>query len=253
MSMFQPMQTTNRSLEGRIVDRIRDLVERGELSAGERLPPERELATQLGVSRSVLREAIATLAALGLVESRHGRGVFIVGGSVQASAQRLSLALVTNDNQTQTESVARIRELFEIRRVLEGTAAEWAALRATEEQIAELLAVLTKDKAVRSAEPVDTILIGELDGRLHALIVACTANRMLLLLMGALLDELSLARSKSLTIPGRIVRSSHQHEALVHAISAHDAPGAHERMLEHINDVEQTILKHMKEEEERKR
>lgn len=244
MSMFQPVQATNRSLEGRIVDYIRGLVERGELSVGERLPPERELAVQLGVSRSVLREAIATLAALGLVESRHGRGVFIVGGSVQASAQRLSSALGSNGVQTQTENVARVRELFEIRRVLEGTAAEWAAQRATDEQIAEMREVLAKDRKARTAEPIDTTLISELDGRLHALIVACTANRMLLLLMAALLDELSLARSESLTIPGRIVRSSHQHEALVEAIAARDARSARVRMLEHINDVEQTILKH---------
>lgn len=239
------MQAANRSLEGRIVDYIRDLVERGELSAGERLPPERDLAIQLGVSRSVLREAIATLSALGLVESRHGRGVFIMGGSVQASAQRLLMALGTASIHVQTGSVARIHELFEIRRVLEGTAAEWAAQRASEEQIAELLAVLAKDKQARTAERTDTTLISELDGRLHALVAACTANRMLLQLMAALLDELSLARSKSLGIPGRIECSSHQHEALVLAIAARDAISARERMVEHINDVEQTILEHM--------
>ncbi len=242
--MFQPVQTTNRGLEGRIVDYIRDLVERGVLSVGERLPPERELAVQLGVSRSVLREAIATLAALGLVESRHGRGVFIVGGSIQASAQRLSSALGSNRTQSQAESVARIRELFEIRCVLEGTAAEWAAQRATDEQIAEMHEVLAKDREARTADTVDTTLISEIDGRLHALIVACTANRMLLLLMAALLDELFLARSESLAIAGRILRSSHQHEALVQAIAAHDAGSARKRMLEHINDVEQTILNH---------
>src|SRR5919205_833269 len=114
MSVFQPVQEPNRSLAGRIVDYIRDLVERGELTAGERLPPERELAAQLGVSRTVLREALHTLAALGLVESRHGRGVFIAGGSIQATAQRLSLALSTNSAHTQADSVAHIHELFEI-------------------------------------------------------------------------------------------------------------------------------------------
>lgn len=242
MSMFQPIQTVNRSLEGRIVDHIRDLVERGELAVGERLPPERELAVQLGVSRSVLREAIATLAALGLVESRHGRGVFIVGGSVQATAQRLSSALGSNGTHSPAEGTVRIRELFEIRRMLEGNAAEWAAQRATEEQIAEMQTVLAADKEARAAEPVDTALLNELDGRLHALIAASTANRLLVLLMAALLDELSLARSKSLAIPGRVLRSAQQHEALVNAIAAHNAPAARELMLEHINDVEQTIL-----------
>lgn len=245
MSLFEPLRETNRSLEGRIVDHIRGLVERGKLMPGDRLPPERELAVQLGVSRAVLREALATLAALGLVESRHGRGVFIVGGSVQATAQRLSLALSADGTQTHVDNIARIRELFDIRRVLEGAAAEWAAQRATPEQIAEMRAVLDKDREARGTEHVDIAFASELDGRLHALIAASTANRTLILLMAVLLDELSLARSRSLAIPGRIQRSLHQHEALIDAIAAHDVLKAHASMLEHINDVEQSILQSM--------
>lgn len=245
MSIFHAMQDTQRSLDGRIVDYIRELVAKGELTPGDRLPPERELATQLGVSRTVLREALATLAALGLVESRHGRGVFIVGGSMQATAQRLSLALTAHGTDAQADNAARIRELFEIRRVLEGAAAEWAAQRATKEQVAQMREIVSKDRALRTADPVDTTLISELDGQLHAFLAASTANRMLVLLMAALLDELSLARSKSLLIPGRILRSLEQHEALVTAIAAHDALAARTCMIEHLADVEQTILEHM--------
>ncbi len=245
MTVFQPVQEPNRSREGRIVDYIRNLVEQGQLTPGERLPPERELAAQLGVSRPVLREALHTLAALGLVESRHGRGVFIVGGSIQATAQRLSLALGTTGTQAQPDSVTRIRELFEIRRVLEGSAAEWAAQRATEEQIAEMRGILIRDKELRTADAVDTMLISELDGRLHALIAASTSNRLLVLLMAALLDELATARSKSLLISGRIQRSLEQHEALVSAIAAHSPTTARACMIEHLNDVEHAILQHM--------
>lgn len=242
MSLFEPLRETNRSLDGRIVDYIRGLVERGELTPGDRLPAERELASQLGVSRAVLREALATLAALGIVESRHGRGVFIVGGSVQATAQRLSMALSTDENLTLADNQARIHELFDIRRVLEGAAAEWASQRATDEQIVEMRAVLNKDREVRSAEPVDMAFASELDGRLHALIAASTANRTLILLMAVLLDELSLARNQSLAIPGRIQRSLRQHQTLVDAIAAHDVSLARVSMLEHISDVEQSIL-----------
>src|SRR5579875_2422158 len=181
MSLFQPMRETSRSLAGRIVDSIRDMVERGQLTPGERLPPERELAAQLRVSRTALREALHTLAALGLVEARHGRGIFVVGGALQATAQRLSLALGAREGEE--EGVARIRQLFEIRRVLEGAAAEWAAQRAQPEQIAELQALLARDRALRTAEKVDRSLISEVDGQLHALIAASTANRLLVLLM----------------------------------------------------------------------
>ncbi len=244
MSTFGPVREANQSLEGRIVAYIRDLVERGELTPGERLPPERELASRLGVSRTVLREALATLAALGLVESRHGRGVFVVGGSLQATAQRLSLALEANTADAPADSTARIHELFEIRRVLEGAAARWAAQRATDAQIAEMQAVLERDRALRTAEQPDRLLISELDGQLHALIAASTANRLLILLMATLLDELSQARRRSLLISERVLRSLAQHEAVVAAIAAHDAEAASARMIEHLDDVEQAILTH---------
>jgi len=249
MSLFQPMRETNRSLAGRIVDSIRDMVERGQLKPGERLPPERELAAQLGVSRTALREALHTLAALELVEVRHGRGVFVVGDSVQATVQRLSLALseqpATAGSSASSEAIARLRELFDIRRVLEGAAAEWAAQRATSEQIAEMRTILASDRAARTAEQVDSALISELDGRLHALIAASTTNRTLMLLMAVLLDELAQARNRSLALPGRITRSLYQHEALVSAIATHDVAGARAAMLEHVNDVERTILEHL--------
>lgn len=247
MVIFQPVQASHRSLETRIVEYIRDLVERGELTPGDRLPPERELAAQLGVSRTVLREALATLAALGLVESRHGRGVFIVAGSMQATAQRLSLALSASESAGQSrenDDAARIHELFEIRRVLEGAAAEWAAQRASEEQIAEMRAAVERDRALRSTPSPDRTLINELDGQLHALLAGSTANRMLVLLMAALLDELAISRSQSLQIPGRIIRSIKQHEALIEAIAAHDPLAAHSCMIDHLNDVEQAIVEH---------
>lgn len=244
--MFRPMQETPRSLEGRVVDAIRDLVESGKLAPGDRLPPERELAAQLGVSRTVLRESLATLAALGLVEARHGRGVFVVGKSIQATAQRLTLALTSENTTPEADRIARTRELFEIRRTLEGEAAAWAAQRASDEQLAELRLLLLRDQELRLAAQPDIALINELDGRLHALIAASTANRLLVLLMATLLDELALARSSSLAIPERIVRSARQHEQIVSAIAVRDPQQARLKMLEHLNDVEQAIL--MKEE-----
>ncbi len=253
MSLFQPMRPTNRSLAGRIVDSIRDMVEQSQLKPGQQLPPERELAAQLGVSRTALREALHTLAALGIVEARHGRGVFIVGDSVQATVQRLSQALsaqsATGDIPAQTDHSTHIRELFDIRRVLEGAAAEWAAQRATPAQIAEMRAILAKDREIRTTDIIDTTLVNELDGRLHALIAASTTNHTLMLLMSVLLDELAQARGQSLTLPGRVIRSLQQHDALVNAIAARDATVARACMLDHINDVEHTILAHATEAE----
>ena len=85
---FQPLNTSKRSLDKRIVAYIQRMIEMGELRSVDRLPAERELAAQLGVSRTVLREALHTLAAYGLVDLQHGRGVFVAAGSAQAATQR---------------------------------------------------------------------------------------------------------------------------------------------------------------------
>lgn len=233
---FQPLNTAERSLDKRIVTYIQRLIETGELRPGDRLPAERELATQLGVSRTVLREALHTLAAYGLVELQHGRGVFVAAGSAQAATQRLTLAM------TSDETAPLLHDLFEIRRTLEGAAAEWAATRATPEQIAALRANLFEGLAIYQSSHIDAGVAGAMDARFHAALAAATNNRVLMSLMAALVDELAIARERSLAIPGRALRSLHQHEAVVMAIEERDAPAARRAMLEHLNDVEQSIL-----------
>jgi GntR family transcriptional regulator, transcriptional repressor for pyruvate dehydrogenase complex len=233
---FQPVNTAQGGLDKRIVTYIQRMIEAGQLRAGDRLPAERELAAQLGVSRTVLREALHTLAAYGLVELQHGRGVFVAAGSGQAAMQRLALAM------TSDEAAPLLHDLFEIRRMLDGAAAEWAAERATPEQIASLRANLHEGLALHREQRVDAAMAGALDARFHAELAAATNNRVLMSLMAALVDELAIARERSLTIPGRALRSLHQHEAVVMAIEERDAPAARRAMLEHLNDVEESIL-----------
>lgn len=233
---FQPLNTSKRSLDKRIVAYIQRMIEMGELRAGDRLPAERDLAAQLGVSRTVLREALHTLAAYGLVDLQHGRGVFVAAGSAQAATQRLTLAMISE------ETTPWLHDLFEIRRTLEGAAAEWAAERATPQQIEELRANLSEGLAFYRSQQVDAAAAGALDARFHAALAAATNNRVLMSLMAALVDELAIARERSLAIPGRALRSLHQHESVVMAIEERDATTARRAMLEHLNDVEQSIL-----------
>jgi GntR family transcriptional repressor for pyruvate dehydrogenase complex len=232
---FQPLNTAQGSLDKRIVMYIQRLIETGELRAGDRLPAERELAARLGVSRTVLREALHTLAAYGLVELQHGRGVFIAAGSAHATAQRLALSMTADE-------APRLHDLFEIRRILEGVAAEWAAERATPEQIAALRANLFEGLTHFQSRQVDAGVAGALDAQFHAALAAATNNRVLMSLMAALVDELAIARERSLAIPGRTLRSLHQHEVVVMAIEERDGSAARRAMLEHLDDVEQSIM-----------
>jgi GntR family transcriptional repressor for pyruvate dehydrogenase complex len=104
------------SLERRILE--------GSLRPGDRLPPERELAIELGVSRPSLREAIQKLASRGLVQSRHGGGTYVT--------DRLESSFVDPWQDMLGEHPNLREDMLEFRRMLEGQAAEWAAERATE-------------------------------------------------------------------------------------------------------------------------
>src|SRR5438874_3027783 len=112
------------------IDTIKRMIVRGELQAGQRLPAERDLAAQLGLSRPSLREAIRALIALNILESRHGEGTFVSSPEPDLLTQPIDFVLQVNDGG--------LRALFEARRVLEAGGAALAAQRATDLELAEL-------------------------------------------------------------------------------------------------------------------
>lgn len=115
---------------GQVVSHVRDLIERGALKPGDRLPAERDLATQIGVSRPTIRAGLRTLAAMGVVRSRHGSGTYIPDGPPALNTDALSLLAALHGFTRE--------EMYEARRLLEVGAAELAAERATSDQVATL-------------------------------------------------------------------------------------------------------------------
>src|SRR2546427_4726277 len=113
-----------------VVSHVRNLIDHGRLKPGDRLPPERDLAHHVGVSRPTVRAGLRTLAALGVVRSRRGSGTYIPEGPPTFGAEALgflaALHKVTGD------------DVYEARRLLEVGAAGLAAERATPEQLATL-------------------------------------------------------------------------------------------------------------------
>ncbi len=109
---------------------VRDLIERGALKPGDRLPAERDLATQIGVSRPTVRAGLRTLAAMGVVQSRHGSGTYIPDGPPALGTEPLSFLAALHGFTRE--------EMYEARRILEVGAAGLAAERATSEQLATL-------------------------------------------------------------------------------------------------------------------
>ncbi|PYR39509.1 MAG: FadR family transcriptional regulator [Acidobacteria bacterium] len=113
-----------------VVAHVRQLIDRGALGPGARLPPERDLARQVGVSRPTVRAGLRTLAALGVVRSRRGSGTYIPDGPPTLGVEALSFIAALHK--------FTVDHVFETRRILEAGAAALAAERATPDQLATL-------------------------------------------------------------------------------------------------------------------
>lgn len=201
------------------VGRLLETVKLGLLAPGESLPPERELATRLGVSRDTVREAIKSLAEAGYLVSRRGR----YGGTFLADALPAPSADGVRFDRADIEEAMRLREILEV------GAARMAATRTL--TAAERETLWGKLTDVRGAAPED---YRRLDSRLHLAIAEATGvpslvpivaeNRMRL---NEMLDHIPM-------VPRNIVHSDEQHEAIVIAILAGDGDRAAEVMAEHV-------------------
>ena len=120
-----------------VVERIAQVIRERKLSAGERLPGEHELVEQLRVSRPVLREALARLQSMGLIDIQRGRGTFVGSATSLANCVRLLRSAVTISPQ-------ELRSYAELRSAIEVQAVRQAAERATDADIAELAAFVRR-------------------------------------------------------------------------------------------------------------
>lgn len=215
-----------------IVAQIRQLIEDHELKPGDRLPPERDLAQLLGVSRASVREAVKTLEARGHLEVRHGRGVSVRAPELVQDALRAELI----------GREVGLRELFAMREVLEVPAAGWAAAAAGPERVAELEAALV-DLAQQAEKPnPDFAVLRNLDAGFHLHIARIAGNRFLVRTMGVLHDMLNAGMETTLVVPGRLKRSAHDHRRIVTAIAEGNAETARRAMRAHIRGAEAAAL-----------
>ncbi|WP_101950271.1 FadR/GntR family transcriptional regulator [Mycobacterium sp. 3519A] len=200
------------------VERLLQTIRLGVLQPGESLPPERELAAKLGVSRDTVREAIKSLADAGYLVSRRGR----YGGTFLAD----ELPRHTDAPRVSREE---IDDALRLREILEVGAARMAASRTLTAAEREVLWSRLSD--VRGAPPDD---YRRLDSRLHLAIAEAAGSPSLVPLvaenrmrLNALLDQIPL-------LPRNIAHSDEQHEAIVVAILAADADGAAAAMRAHV-------------------
>lgn len=235
----------------RMSDRVAEALERaiveGIYPAGERLPPERALAEELGVSRPTLREALNKLAVQGLIESRQGGGHRVRASLGSAFSDPL-LDLLGKHEGFQYD-------ILEYRQALEGMAARYAAERATAEDRSRLTACFGRIE--RAHESGDAAAEAEADAAFHLCIAEASHNVVLLHNMKALFRLLEASIADSIfTFAGQGERGLSllsQHRALLEGILAGDAEAARAASDRHLNYVAQCLAESRRADERKDR
>src|SRR5262252_1494438 len=207
-----------------VVTNLREMIHRGELRSGDRLPPERDLAKLLGVSRPTLRAGIRSLAAVGVLESRQGAGTFVVKGDESPVLDSSSLSLMASLHGFTSE------EMFEARRALEMAIAGLAAERATGEQLASLAEEMAGMYA--SLELPEDYLIHDM--RFHQMVAAASGNRILTALMNMVAATLFDVRRKTVRRAHDLKESAEMHREIYRAIRDRNAEETRNKMRAHL-------------------
>ncbi len=222
----------------RIATQLMDLIELKKLSPGEKLPPERQLADLLEVSRPSLREALHILQAQGLVQIKHGQGTFVQEPIV---AQELRASMMSKTHG--------LHELFDAREVLEVPASKWAAEKATKEDIRLLRTTLNQIDTVTASHPIDFDQLQLLDAKFHLTIVGVAGNRFINQTLNVLQDVMRMSMETTLRLPGRSEISRSEHSEILTAIENGDGELASKLTLKHITGARKTAIEDAKEKE----
>lgn len=228
----------NHRLYEQVVERLSAQIFEGDLRKGDQLPNERSLAEQFGVSRTVIREAMKTLAKDGLVEVRTGQGTFVVDGTAGALKNSIqTLMRIGQDGD-------RHRELVELRELLEPGVASLAARRADADDLERMEASIQEmNEAMGDA---DAFI--RADNRFHQQLARASRNRLIPRILDSIVDLLYELRGEIFQVEGGPERGQAHHRTILAAVRDRDATAAKHAMDDHLaqvkRDSEAAVRKH---------
>jgi GntR family transcriptional repressor for pyruvate dehydrogenase complex len=218
-----------------VVQQMESLILEGVLRAGDRLPGERELARQFDVSRPILRDALKTLEARGLMVTRHGGGTHVADVIGQVFSKPV-MDLIVNHRKAAAD-------YLEYRREIEGLAAEYAARRATKEDLALLDRIMVRMEAAH--QRADFREEAEIDVEFHHAVGECAHNIILLHTLRScyklLTDGVFQNRLVVFALPAAREALLEQHRAIHRAVVAGDPTAARQAAMDHITYLERAM------------
>lgn len=233
------MKAIQPRLADRLAERVKALISERNLEAGMRLPAERQLAAEMGASRSSVREAIQKLISEGILISRRGGGTFVRYEVQPWSEQRIVQPL-----KTLIEDDPDYRyDILEARHSIEASTAWYAAIRATPADKEKLIACFEATVAFKESDDPD--LAAQADVRFHLAIAEASHNIVLLQTMRGFFDLLQSSvmhsRQRMYTVPAIFAGLTEQHNELLQAILAGDPERARLAARTHLGFVHRTL------------
>lgn len=224
---FKPIKS--KGIATKITFQIKQMVLSGELSPGDKLPTEDQMAKQFATSRSSVREALSGLKALGIIETQKGAGTFI---------RKLPPSQILEGIFPKKNDKELFVDLLEVRKVIEGKAVELAIVRGTDEDYENIRMTQSMlEDSLNKGEPPAV----EADILFHLSISMAAHNEMLIRLTKNISETLSELRGKTLAAPGRLERSIREHEEIYSQIREGNINGAIKAIENHLTQVENQL------------
>ncbi|HHW43452.1 MAG TPA: FadR family transcriptional regulator [Desulfotomaculum sp.] len=213
-----------------VINQIETIILAGQLAPGDKLPPERELAEEIGVSRGTLREAFRILERQGIIETRPGGGRYV---------RKLPEGLLDKERILSSLETAAMLDLLEAREVFESKIVELACERATPVD----LETIEQSLAMAEGEKIDGLEVLNHDQAFHLALAEATHNIVFVNIVELNLALLFQIRSKTSVLPGRAKEIIAEHRAIFEAVKDRDSQRAREMLLVHLNNIKACIQK----------
>ena len=226
-------QIRRSSIPEKIISEIKSLIDSGHLKPGNKLPPERELAEMLGVSRPSVREALGALNLLGVVENRTGSGTYLADGSSRWPTESLSILFSINKNA--------FFEIFEARKCIESSIAALSAEKRSEEDLIAMRSAL--DGMKQSID--DPMKYRLFEEKFHLAVIEAARNHTIEILMSKLYNLLRVNRKLLQKLEKALSKKRMQdlrnHEVIYEKIKEQDKIGAYNAVIDHLVEFEMQL------------